>query len=80
MGFPSGSVVKNLPAMQETQEMQVQSLGQEDPLKEDVANPFQYSCLESPMDRESWRATVHGVAKSRKRLKRLNTQHIYYEY
>ena len=30
-GFPGGSVVKNLPAMQETQEMQVQSLGWEDP-------------------------------------------------
>ena len=27
-------------------------------------NPLQYSCLESPMDREAWRATVHGVAKS----------------
>jgi len=32
-------------------------------------NPFQYSCLGSPMDREAWRATVHGVAKSWKRLK-----------
>ena len=31
-------------------------------------NPFQYSCLENPMDRETWQATVHGVAKSRKRL------------
>ena len=27
-------------------------------------NPFQYSCLENPMDREDYRATVHGVAKS----------------
>ena len=24
--------------------------------------PFQYSCLENPMDREAWWATVHGVA------------------
>ena len=38
MGFPSGSVVKNLPAMQETQEMQVQSLGQEDPLEEVIVH------------------------------------------
>ena len=27
-------------------------------------NPLQYSCLENPMDREVWRATVHGVAES----------------
>ena len=29
---------------------------------------LQYSCLESPTDRGVWRATVHGVAKSRTRL------------
>ena len=34
MGFPSGSVIKNLPAMQKTQ---VQFLGWEDPLEEDMA-------------------------------------------
>ena len=28
-------------------------------------NPLQYSCLENPMDRGGWRATVHRVAKSR---------------
>ena len=27
-------------------------------------NPLRYSCLENPMDRESWWATVHGVTKS----------------
>ena len=27
-------------------------------------NPLQYACLENPMDRRAWRATVHGVAKS----------------
>ena len=31
-------------------------------------NPLQYSCLENPMDRGSWRATVHGVTKSQTRL------------
>ena len=36
-------------------------------------NPLQYSCLENPMDRGAWRATVHRVAKSRTRLKRLST-------
>ena len=28
-------------------------------------NPLQYSCLENPMDRGAWQATVHKVAKSR---------------
>ena len=93
--------------MQETQETQIQSLGQEDPWrrkwhptpaspagfpsgsagKEFVCqcrrhkrhrfspwvrkiprggngNPLQSSCLENPMDRGAWQATVHGVAKS----------------
>ena len=27
-------------------------------------NPLQYSCLENPMDRGAWQATVHGVAES----------------
>ena len=31
-------------------------------------NPLQYSCLENPMDRGAWWATVHGVTKSRTRL------------
>ena len=36
-GFPGGSAVNNLPAVQEFQETQVQSLGWEDPLEEDMA-------------------------------------------
>ena len=32
-------------------------------------NPLPYSCLENPMDRGAWRATVHRVAKSRIQLK-----------
>ena len=35
-------------------------------------NPLQYSCLENPMDRGAWWATVQGVAKSQKQLKRLS--------
>ena len=35
-------------------------------------NPLQYSCLENPMERGAWWATVHGVAKSRTRLKWLS--------
>ena len=34
--------------------------------------PFQYSCLENPMDRGAWQATVHKVTKSRTQLKWLN--------
>ena len=37
IGFPDGSAVKNLPAMQETWETWVQSLGREDPLEEEMA-------------------------------------------
>ena len=36
-------------------------------------NPPQYSCLEKPMDRGAWQPTVHGVTKSRTRLKLLST-------
>ena len=46
------------------QEMWVQSLGQEDPLEEMATHSSIY-CLENPMDREAWQATVHGVTKSK---------------
>ena len=35
-------------------------------------NPLQFSCLENPMDRGAWWATVHGVAKSWSWLKQLS--------
>ena len=37
-------------------------------LGESNGYPFQYSCLENPMDRGDWQATVHGVAKSWRQL------------
>ena len=46
--------------MKETQETQVQSLGREDPLEEEMATR---SCLENPMDKGAWRATAHRVAR-----------------
>ena len=49
--------------MQETQEIQVGSLGQEDPLEKKMAT-LQYSCLENLMDRGAQKATVHRVAES----------------
>jgi len=54
-------MVKNPPAMQETG---VQPLGLGRSPGEGNGYPLQYSCLENPMDRGAWQATVHGVAKS----------------
>ena len=63
--FQETLVVKNLPAMQETQEMQVSipGLGISPGVLQD--NPLQYSSLENPTDREAWRATAYRVAKNR---------------
>ena len=41
-------------------------------LREGYGNPLQYSCLENPMDRGAWQATVHGDAKSQTRLRWLS--------
>ena len=37
--------------------------------------PLQYSCLENPMDRGAWQATVHRVTKSQTQLKQISTAH-----
>ena len=47
-------------------------------LGEGNGNPLQYSCLENPMDRGAWWATVHGVAKSRTRLSKFSSLQSYY--
>ena len=54
--------MKSLPAIRETR---VQSLGQEDTLEKEMANPLQYSSLKNPMDGGAWQATIHEVEKSR---------------
>ena len=41
--------------------------------EEGNGNPLQYSCLENPMDRGTWQATVHRIAKSLTQLKQLGT-------
>ena len=61
-GFLGGLVVKNPPAMQETQEMWVRSLGPEDPLEKDTATHS--SILAWTMGRGAWRATVQRVTKN----------------
>ena len=64
MGFRSGSVVKNLPANAEV----AGDLGSVPGLERcpggGNGNPLQFSCMENPMDRGAWWATVHGVIKS----------------
>ena len=62
--------------MQETQEMQDWSLSREDPLEEGAWQPTPiFLPEESHGQRIPWQATVHGVAKSRTRLKGLSTCH-----
>ena len=60
-------MVKNLPARQETRRP---VLGRSP--REGDGDPLQYSCLENPMYRGAWQATVHGIAKSQIRL--INSQ------
>ena len=56
--------VKNLTAMQETQDTLVWFLGWEDTLEKGGGNPFQYSCLKNPIDGGTWWAAVQKIAKS----------------
>ena len=65
MGFPGGSDGKK----------SARSAGDPDSIPgsgkspgEGNGKPLQYSCLENPLDRGAWQATVHGVAKSQTRL------------
>ena len=53
--------MKNLPSMRETW---VRSLGWEDPLAACMATHSTIPAWGGPMDRGSWRVTVHGVAES----------------
>ena len=58
--FPGGSAVKNLPA----NAGDASSVpGLERSPGEGNDNPLQYSCLGNSMDRGTWWATVHGVAR-----------------
>ena len=57
------------------QEIQVQSLGREDPLEKGNGNPLQYSCLRNPMDRGVRRDTEHGVT-NRHNLVTKQQQHV----
>ena len=66
--FPGDSVVKNPPA-NEGDSGSIPGLGRSP--AEGNGNPLQDSCLESPVDRGAWWATVHGITKSQTRLSML---------
>ena len=56
-------VVKNPPANAEVRDMHsIPGLGRS--LGGGHSDPLQYSCLENPMDRGAWQATVHRIAES----------------
>ena len=64
LGFPGGSESKES-ACNAGDPGSIPGLGRSPGEGND--NLLQYSCLENPMDRGAWRATVHGVAKSQTR-------------
>ena len=64
-GFPDGSVVNNPPANAGDAGL-IPGSGRSPGVGN--STPLQYSCLENPMDREAWRATVQEVAQSRAQL------------
>ena len=72
MGFPSGSVVKNLPAVQETQETQVWSLGREEPLEEKMATHSNILAWKIPWTEEPGRLQSMG-SRELDTAERLNT-------
>ena len=69
-GLPGGAAVKNLPASAGEGDTgdagSIPGLGRSP--GEGNGNPLQYSCLQNPVDRGAWLATVCGVIKSQTRL------------
>ena len=64
-------MVKNLPARQEPQETQVQSLSQEDPLEEGMATHSSTPAWRIPWTEEPGELQVHRLTESQSRLKQL---------
>ena len=70
LGFPGGTVVKNLPANAGDTRNAGSILWLERSPGVGNSNPLQYSCLENSMDRGAWQATVHRVTKNQTPLSR----------
>ena len=68
-GFPDGAMGKNLSANARDTGGAGSIPGSGRSPGVGNVNPLQYSCLENPMDRSTWRATVHWVTKSQRKLK-----------
>ena len=67
-------MVKNLPANSKRQKRLGFNSGSGRCPGGEPGNPLQYSCLENPMNRGTWQATVYGVTKSQTQLKWLSMQ------
>ena len=66
-GFPSGSVAENPPAVQEMQEMQVRSLGQEDPPEKELAAHSSILAGKIPWTKEEEPGRLQSVGSHRVR-------------
>ena len=66
MGFPHSSIGKESACNAEDSGL---TPGSGRSPGEGNGNPLQYSCLENPMERGAWQATLHGVTKSQTRLR-----------
>ena len=73
MGFPGGSVVKNLPVNAGDAGYAGSIPGMGRASGEDEGNPLQYSCLGNPTDRGIWWTTVHGITEEPDTTERLST-------
>ena len=76
IGFPGGSVVKNLPANAGATGDVYSTPGSKRSPEEGNGNPFQYSCLENATDRGAQWAAVYEVARESHRTEQLNNHHL----
>ena len=78
VGLPGSSAVKNLPAMQEPQKMQVWSLGQEYPLEEGMATHFSVLAWRIPWTEEPGRLQSIGLQRVGHKWSNLAHMHLLY--
>ena len=74
-GFPGGSVVKKKSTCNAGDKGWISGSGRFP--GEGNGSPLQYFCLENPMDRGAWQATVHVVTKRHNSVTKQNKKHMY---